>query len=54
MATDPVTAAQTNKGKWIYGFLIGFISIMIRVFNQAYPRGSFPSNFVNERICPNN
>lgn len=39
MATDPVTAAQTNKGKWIYGFLIGFISIMIRVFNPAYPEG---------------
>ncbi|MFN0728806.1 NADH:ubiquinone reductase (Na(+)-transporting) subunit B [Polaribacter gochangensis] len=39
MATDPVTASQTNKGKWIYGFLIGFISIMIRVFNPAYPEG---------------
>ena len=41
MATDPVTATQTNKGKWIYGFLIGFISIMIRVFNPAYPEGVF-------------
>lgn len=39
MATDPVSAAQTNKGKWIYGFLIGFISILIRVFNPAYPEG---------------
>jgi len=39
MATDPVTASQTNKGKWIYGFLIGFMSIMIRVFNPAYPEG---------------
>lgn len=39
MATDPVTGSQTNKGKWIYGFLIGFISIMIRVFNPAYPEG---------------
>ncbi|CAM1351506.1 NADH:ubiquinone reductase (Na(+)-transporting) subunit B [Tenacibaculum crassostreae] len=39
MATDPVSAAQTNKGKWIYGFLIGFVSIMIRVFNPAYPEG---------------
>lgn len=39
MATDPVTAAQTNRGKWVYGFLIGFISIMIRVFNPAYPEG---------------
>ena len=41
MATDPVTASQTNKGKWIYGFLIGFFSIMIRVFNPAYPEGVF-------------
>ncbi|WP_410005437.1 NADH:ubiquinone reductase (Na(+)-transporting) subunit B [Aequorivita nionensis] len=39
MATDPVTASQTNKGKWIYGFFIGFMSIMIRVFNPAYPEG---------------
>lgn len=39
MATDPVTAAQTEKGKWIYGFLIGFFAIMIRVFNPAYPEG---------------
>ncbi len=39
MATDPVSAAQTNKGKWIYGFLIGFMSVMIRVFNPAYPEG---------------
>lgn len=39
MATDPVTAAQTNKGKIIYGFLIGMFAIMIRVFNPAYPEG---------------
>src|SRR5699024_11836432 len=39
MATDPVTGSQTNRGKWIYGFFIGFISIMIRVFNPAYPEG---------------
>ena len=39
MATDPVTGSQTNKGKWYYGFLIGFISILIRVFNPAYPEG---------------
>lgn len=39
MATDPVTAAQTPRGKWIYGFLIGFLGIMIRVFNPAYPEG---------------
>ena len=39
MATDPVSAAQTMKGKWIYGFLVGFLSVMIRVFNPAYPEG---------------
>ncbi len=39
MATDPVTATQTNIGKWYYGFFIGFISILIRVFNPAYPEG---------------
>ena len=39
MATDPVSAAQTTKGKWIYGFLVGIFCIMIRVFNPAYPEG---------------
>ena len=39
MATDPVTAAQTNKGKFWYGFFIGLFAIMIRVFNPAYPEG---------------
>ncbi len=39
MATDPVSATQTLKGKWIYGFLIGFFAVMIRVFNPAYPEG---------------
>lgn len=39
MATDPVSAAQTLKGKWIYGFLCGFFGVMIRVFNPAYPEG---------------
>lgn len=41
MATDPVTGSQTNRGKWFYGFFIGFISVMIRVFNPAYPEGVF-------------
>ncbi|GHA27478.1 Na(+)-translocating NADH-quinone reductase subunit B [Salinimicrobium marinum] len=39
MATDPVSGAQTTRGKWVYGFLIGFFSVMIRVFNPAYPEG---------------
>lgn len=39
MATDPVTAAQTEMGKWYYGFLIGALTVLIRVFNPAYPEG---------------
>jgi Na+-transporting NADH:ubiquinone oxidoreductase subunit B len=39
MATDPVTAASTPTGKWIYGFLIGFIGLIIRILNPAYPEG---------------
>ena len=39
MATDPVSAAQTMKGKWIYGILVGILCILIRVFNPAYPEG---------------
>lgn len=39
MATDPVTAAQTETGKWIYGFLVGLLAMLIRVVNPAYPEG---------------
>ncbi|WP_298650343.1 NADH:ubiquinone reductase (Na(+)-transporting) subunit B [uncultured Proteiniphilum sp.] len=39
MATDPVTSARTEKGKWIYGFLIGLLAVTIRVFNPGYPEG---------------
>lgn len=39
MATDPVTAAQTETGKWIYGFFIGILTVLIRVVNPAYPEG---------------
>ena len=39
MATDPVTASQTDTGKWIYGFLVGFIAILVRVLNPAFPEG---------------
>ncbi len=39
MATDPVSAAQTERGKWIYGFLIGVLTVIIRVVNPAYPEG---------------
>ncbi|MEG1615351.1 MAG: NADH:ubiquinone reductase (Na(+)-transporting) subunit B [Bacteroidales bacterium] len=40
MATDPVTGCRTNTGKYIYGFLIGVIAIIIRVFNTGYPEGA--------------
>ena len=39
MATDPVSAAQTEAGKWIYGLLIGVLTVIIRVTNPAYPEG---------------
>ncbi|RLC98981.1 MAG: NADH:ubiquinone reductase (Na(+)-transporting) subunit B [Chloroflexi bacterium] len=39
MATDPVTAAMTDKGRWIYGILIGFMTVLIRVINPAFPEG---------------
>ena len=39
MATDPVTACSTNRGTWIYGFLIGFFGMVIRVLNPAYAEG---------------
>ena len=39
MATDPVTSAQTECGKWIYGFLIGALSVTVRLFNPGYPEG---------------
>lgn len=39
MATDPVSAAMTDTGRWVYGFLIGMMGVMIRVVNPAYPEG---------------
>ena len=39
MATDPVSGTQTEKGKWIYGLLIGMVSIIFRILNPAYPEG---------------
>jgi Na+-transporting NADH:ubiquinone oxidoreductase subunit B len=39
MATDPVSAAFTNQGKWMYGFFIGFMTVLIRVLNPAFPEG---------------
>ena len=39
MATDPVTSARTECGKYVYGLLIGFIAVMVRVLNPGYPEG---------------
>ncbi|MCG6909231.1 MAG: NADH:ubiquinone reductase (Na(+)-transporting) subunit B [Deltaproteobacteria bacterium] len=39
MATDPVTAPGMDKSKWVYGFLIGMLTVLIRIFNPAYPEG---------------
>lgn len=39
MATDPVSASMTETGKWVYGFLIGFMTVLIRVINPAFPEG---------------
>ena len=39
MATEPVTSAHTEKGKWIYGFMIGVLTVIIRSINPAYPEG---------------
>ena len=52
MATDPVSAAQTDKGKIIYGLLIGFFSIMIRVFNPAYPEGVMLAILLMNTLAP--
>ena len=39
MATDPVSATMTDAGKWVYGLLIGFMTVLIRVINPAFPEG---------------
>jgi Na+-transporting NADH:ubiquinone oxidoreductase subunit B len=52
MATDPVTAAQTTRGKWIYGLLIGMFAIMIRVFNPAYPEGMMLAILLMNTFAP--
>ncbi len=52
MATDPVTASQTERGKWIYGFLIGVIAVIIRVFNPGYPEGMMLSILLLNTFAP--
>lgn len=52
MATDPVTSAQTECGKWIYGFLVGFMALLIRVLNPAYPEGMMLSILLMNAFAP--
>ena len=52
MATDPVTAAQTNIGKYIYGALIGIMAVLIRVVNPAYPEGMMLSILLLNVFAP--
>lgn len=52
MATDPVTAAQTNCGKWIYGLLIGAFAVILRVLNPAYPEGMMLSILLMNCFAP--
>lgn len=52
MATDPVSAAQTEKGKWIYGFLIGILAILIRVINPAFPEGMMLAILLMNTFAP--
>ena len=52
MATDPVTASQTNTGKYIYGFLIGVFAVLIRVLNPAYPEGMMLSILLMNTFAP--
>ena len=52
MATDPVTSAQTEPGKWIYGFLIGAMCVIIRLFNPGYAEGMMLAIFLGNIFAP--
>ncbi|HZL11825.1 MAG TPA: NADH:ubiquinone reductase (Na(+)-transporting) subunit B [Prolixibacteraceae bacterium] len=52
MATDPVSGSQTERGKWIYGFLIGILAILIRVVNPAYPEGMMLAILLMNTFAP--
>lgn len=52
MATDPVTAARTGTGKYIYGFLVGVIAILIRVYNNGYPEGAMLAVLLMNALAP--
>ncbi|MCC8119763.1 MAG: NADH:ubiquinone reductase (Na(+)-transporting) subunit B [Bacteroidales bacterium] len=52
MATDPVTSCRTNVGKWIYGFLIGVIAVLIRTYNNGYPEGAMLAVLLMNAFAP--
>ncbi len=52
MATDPVTAARTTTGKYIYGFLIGVIAVIIRTYNNGYPEGAMLAVLLMNAFAP--
>ena len=52
MATDPVTAARTEAGKWIYGFLVGVVAILIRTYNNGYPEGAMLAVLLMNALAP--
>ena len=52
MATDPVTAARTTPGKYIYGFLIGVIAVLIRTYNNGYPEGAMLAVLLMNAFSP--
>lgn len=52
MATDPVTAARTNAGKLIYGFLIGVVAVLIRTYNNGYPEGAMLAVLLMNALAP--
>jgi len=52
MATDPVSSSQTERGKWIYGFLIGVLAILIRVINPAFPEGMMMAILLMNTFAP--
>ncbi len=52
MATDPVTGARTHTGQYIYGFLIGVLAILIRVYNTGYPEGAMLAILLMNAFAP--
>ena len=52
MATDPVTSARTECGKWIYGFLIGLVAVLVRVLNPGYPEGMMLAILLMNAFAP--